>query len=279
MLDQTTAPGLDERYTTAITASNLKVEGDRTGAERVCIKCTGVVFTKTGCASCRKIYLANWRKTNAEKIIADGITYRSENAAEIKRKKAIWYASSADRINHEKSVERKLDPEKFRSVQRAAYIRNKEKCLARTKNYYQNNREKVRIIQNAWLKRNLVSARASVAAWAAANPEKVKESKKAWDLRNPESRRIRDHLRRARKNTSTGRLTVGIVKKLFQLQKGKCPCCKKPLGTKFHMDHIIALSRGGANTDENIQLMRATCNIKKGAKNPVDFMQSRGFLL
>ena len=30
MLDQN--PGLDERYTTAITASNLKVEGDRTGA-------------------------------------------------------------------------------------------------------------------------------------------------------------------------------------------------------------------------------------------------------
>ena len=52
MLDQTTAPGLDERYTTAITASNLKVEGDRTGAADLLIA-MGWNKSRTGAALLR----------------------------------------------------------------------------------------------------------------------------------------------------------------------------------------------------------------------------------
>ena len=63
------------------------------------------------------------------------------------------------------------------------------------------------------------------------------------------------------------------------LQKGLCPCCRKPLGNDYHMDHIIPLALGGSNGDNNIQLLRSECNLEKQAKHPVDFMQSRGFLL
>jgi 5-methylcytosine-specific restriction endonuclease McrA len=45
------------------------------------------------------------------------------------------------------------------------------------------------------------------------------------------------------------------------------------------MDHIVPLISGGTNTDDNIQLMRSRCNQQKSAKHPIDFMQSRGFLL
>jgi 5-methylcytosine-specific restriction endonuclease McrA len=45
------------------------------------------------------------------------------------------------------------------------------------------------------------------------------------------------------------------------------------------MDHIIPLALGGANTDDNIQLLRATCNLQKHTKHPIDFMQQRGYLL
>jgi hypothetical protein len=33
------------------------------------------------------------------------------------------------------------------------------------------------------------------------------------------------------------------------------------------------------HTDFNVQLLCATCNLNKNAKDPIDFMQSRGFLL
>jgi 5-methylcytosine-specific restriction endonuclease McrA len=86
--------------------------------------------------------------------------------------------------------------------------------------------------------------------------------------------------RRARKNASAGKLSFNLAEKLFKLQHGKCACgCKKHLGKDYHLDHIMPLALGGANTDNNIQLLRKQCNWQKHAKHPIDFMQSRGFLL
>lgn len=47
----------------------------------------------------------------------------------------------------------------------------------------------------------------------------------------------------------------------------------------YPVELFIPLWMGGANTDENMQLLRAVCNMQKSAKHPIDFMQSRGFLL
>lgn len=97
---------------------------------------------------------------------------------------------------------------------------------------------------------------------------------------NPEAHRIRLQNRRARKLAAGGKLSSGLSDRLFKLQRGKCACgCKQPLGTDYHLDHIMPLTLGGTNTDDNIQLLTATCNQQKHAKHPVDFMQQRGFLL
>lgn len=39
------------------------------------------------------------------------------------------------------------------------------------------------------------------------------------------------------------------------------------------------LARGGTNQRTNLQLLCPPCNLSKSAKDPIDFMQSRGFLL
>ena len=131
-------------------------------------------------------------------------------------------------------------------------------------------------------------------AWQAANPERVKENKKAWQeanrekfvgytmkwrASNPEAARAIHSNRRAKKRGAKGRVSADIREKLFVLQKGKCPCCGKPLGDDYHLDHKMPLALGGTNTDDNMQLLRKSCNLQKHAKHPVDFMQSRGFLL
>ena len=117
------------------------------------------------------------------------------------------------------------------------------------------------------------------AARYAANPDRAKSYNDAWRMNNLERGRIREHSRRASKRATGGKLSVGLSDRLFKLQRGKCACCGDPLGANFHMDHIMPLALGGTNTDDNIQLLTATCNLKKHAKHPVDFMQSRGFLL
>lgn len=70
-----------------------------------------------------------------------------------------------------------------------------------------------------------------------------------------------------------------MAKKLYELQRGKCACCCKPLGNNYHLDHRVPLARGGRNEDCNMQLLRAKCNMQKSAKDPIEFMQERGFLL
>lgn len=117
------------------------------------------------------------------------------------------------------------------------------------------------------------------AARYAANREKRKASCAAYYAANPETFRALKHNRRARKLAVGGKLSKDIEIKLFALQRGKCACCKRPLGDDYHLDHIMPLALGGTNTDDNIQLLRQRCNNQKHAKHPIDFMQQRGFLL
>jgi len=46
--------------------------------------------------------------------------------------------------------------------------------------------------------------------------------------------------------------------------QGRCRQCGS--AENLHFDHIIPYSRGGANTVDNIQLLCATCNLRKGAR-------------
>jgi 5-methylcytosine-specific restriction endonuclease McrA len=140
--------------------------------------------------------------------------------------------------------------------------------------------EKARAASAAYRTANPGKNRANCAAYYAANQEKVLATAAAWRAANPEKRRIYVHNYRARKLENGGKLSPGISAKLFKLQRGKCACgCGRPLGDGFHLDHIIPLALGGTNADDNIQLLRATCNHQKSSKHPIDFMQQRGFLL
>lgn len=110
------------------------------------------------------------------------------------------------------------------------------------------------------------------------NKDKIYKKNLEYRLANKEAYRVHTRNRRAKQRT-TGILSKNISKKLYTLQKGKCACCGLPLGNDYHIDHIMPIALGGTNTDDNIQLLRATCNVQKSAKHPVDYMQQRGFLL
>ena len=120
----------------------------------------------------------------------------------------------------------------------------------------------------------------SINVWHRANPEKNRAASKKFYRLNKERVKSYHHARRATINGAIGKPSQGVEKNLLKLQKWKCACCKTCLKTtKHHIDHVIALSRGGENSDRNLQILCATCNLQKGAKHPIDFMQSKGFLL
>ena len=155
---------------------------------------------------------------------------------------------------------------------------------ARSKKWREDNKEKHIARVAKWHAENPLRVKEKQAKWAAKNPEKLRLKSARWRAANldkaREIGRRNQHNRQSKKTESGGTLSSGLVDKLFVLQRGKCACgCKKQLGNNYHLDHIMPLSLGGSNTDNNIQLLTATCNMKKHAKHPIDFMQEKGFLI
>ena len=174
------------------------------------------------------------------------------------------------------------------------YSENSEKLKARQAKYRAENLEKVRAGYAKYRAENPEKIRARKERWNAANPDYCKEKSKQyreehpemvaaararWLLANPDAKKTFKHNRRARELAVGGRLSRGLSEKLFKLQRGKCACCGNPMGKGRHLDHAMPLALGGANEDWNIQLLCPSCNHKKQAKHPIEFMQSRGFLL
>ena len=141
------------------------------------------------------------------------------------------------------------------------------------------NPEKDAIYTKRWIEKNEDRRKEYVKRWNEENRERINFLQRERSKKNRDKQRVYENNRYERIKSSPGKLSSDIVNKLMKLQRGKCPCCGEPLGDDYHIDHIIPLSLGGSNTDENVQLLRAKCNLQKHSKHPIDFMRERGFLL
>lgn len=140
--------------------------------------------------------------------------------------------------------------EKTKQKRAQRYLEVKEKIKdrksARAKEYYRENRERLLAQQKQYYEAN----------------------KELWVLKV--------HKRRAAGLPT--HIRISEIRKLRSLQKNKCTVCKQEL-VRYHIDHIKPLVKGGKHEFHNLQLLCPTCNLTKSAKDPVDFMQSKGYLL
>ena len=158
-------------------------------------------------------------------------------------------------------------------------LKNPDKSRELTSKWVALNKEQSDAHKAKWASENKAKKIISDARWNKDNKEKVSKKNARWRENNKNKVRANWQNRKAAKLKIGGRITAGLREKLFVLQRGKCACCGLPLGDNYHMDHIMPIALGGPNTDDNIQLLRKLCNNQKYTKHPIDFMQSRGFLL
>lgn len=180
-------------------------------------------------------------------VIARVKAYALKNPEKVKKAHAEKYKRKAADIAKKAAEDRKNNPEKYKKKNALCYLKNLEANRQKRRTYYSLHKEEAR------------------------------KRMQAWHEANPKANSAYGQNRRAR--ISGKRISPTIGAKLLSLQKGKCACCRTNLGKSFHLDHVIPLALGGENIDSNIQLLCKTCNLKKHAKHPVDFMQSRGYLL
>ena len=154
---------------------------------------------------------------------------------------------------------------------------NPESEKAATARWRANNKDKIKELSVSYYQKNKDRIKQKVAEYRAANPEKTAAAVTKCHRRNPEYLRIKRQNRRAKERG--GKLSKGITQRLLILQKGRCAICRKDLNGKHHLDHIMPLKLNGEHDDKNIQLLCPACNLEKNAHHPVDFMQSKGYLL
>lgn len=103
---------------------------------------------------------------------------------------------------------------------------------------------------------------ASLRKYRKANPHKVRE----WKHRRSNGKVL-------------PRLPYGTIPRLGELQRWKCAICRIGIKCAYHVDHIMPIAKGGKHEPRNLQLLCATCNVRKNSKDPIAYMQEVGRLL
>lgn len=148
-------------------------------------------------------------------------------------------------------------------------------------------REKKREYQAAYLATHRETARAATLAWARDNPERKKAQNRAQYLANRKARikasaeqagrhksehpeayaadaRRRASAYRARKRDAFVEHVDPRV--VLDRDGGVCGICGLPVDpVDFHVDHVIALARGGEHSYANVQTAHPRCNKSKAA--------------
>lgn len=173
-----------------------------------------------------------------------------------------WADMHREKIKEFNAKWRKENPDKLKKCVHNWREKNKEKYYSSMAEY-RNTHKKQRA--DTMLK------------WRLLNLDKIRDYFKKWTIKNPNANRIKCSNRR--KMIGKGTLSKDIVEKLIFLQKGKCACCGEAINNNYHLDHKMPIALGGANEDWNMQLLTSKCNLKKGKKHPIEYMQSKGYLL
>lgn len=132
-----------------------------------------------------------------------------------------------------------------------AYLaENKEKVLERTRIYRENNREAL-----------------------------VAKSRQ-WALANPEKRRmISMNYKHRRRAIEADGMSTSELMAWAETQPKICYWCFRRCADAFHVDHYYPLSKGGEHEAHNLVIACPGCNLRKSAKDPIDFAQQNGRLL
>jgi membrane-bound lytic murein transglycosylase len=152
---------------------------------------------------------------------------------------------------------------------------NKEKSNEIRQKSVQKNKENVSRKQKEWREKNPEYFR----NWRSKNKTKVNEAAKKYRKNNREKVLACNAKRRAKLANSDGVYTDLDVEKILNMQGGKCPNCKTKITKNYHVDHIMPLALGGSNWPENIQCLCPTCNMRKHAKDPIDWARENGKLI
>lgn len=145
------------------------------------------------------------------------------------------------------------------------------------KRYYEENKDHINARNKEYAEIHKEQEQKHSAKYYQMHAEEIKIRSRAWETSNPERRRL---LSRKSANTRRARKLDQFVEDIdpqvvFERDEGICGICDTAVIGRFHVDHIIPLSKGGLHAYNNVQTAHPTCNERKGSKLQEEICQIR----
>jgi len=231
-------------------------------------------FASTGgCVACLRDQTDEWRRNNSEKLRELSAEYRQANLEKIREKARQSYRANRENelaraakyrrknkeaINRRRAIRRRGSPNIIREERARHYYAHRAELIEKRAKYRRDHAEQERKNQ---------------ARYRRENPETVRRKHAKYRYLQPDKTREFGIARRARERSAPGKFTPADWRALLA-RSPVCYYCKKKftrtlrpdgtLGPATH-DHVIPLSKGGANTPENSVAAHLSCNVSKGA--------------
>lgn len=196
-----------------------------------------------------------WTAQNSERAKASGKAWREANKEAVTAKNKAYRLANAAQLRRAQAQRRKDSPEVFKARDKKMRDRpgDKERVAKNGREWRKANAERVRKTKRQYQIANRERIQALGKKWRSANPKKVKAIKAASV-----------HKRRQLIELTGDEVTTAQVMAIFA--RGFCAACGRTDGP-MEIDHIKALSRGGAHHVSNLQLLCRPCNRRKWSKD------------
>ena len=221
-------------------------------------------------AMCQKYYQAN-----REKKLVYGREYRQVNREKIAVYNHEWYEANRENALKQGREYRRLNPEKEAARHQKYALSNRERLAAARRNWAKANPNKMKVFAFKYRQANQKKRQARQAVWRRNNPTYHRDYRKAY----PEKANAENHRRRAYKLALPPELNTFTAQEWREILNAygyRCAYCgkKETKSRKMTLDHVIALSQGGAHTKENVVPACGSCNSRKGPREAPAFQRS-----
>ena len=215
------------------------------------------------CKKCSKEYNSKYYNKNKNKILNNAKEYGYEN-----KDKKREYDKEYREQNRDKIIARQKIWSDSNREQRAKY----------KKEYYQNNKDDILEKNKLYRMKNAKDIAKRRKIYQDKNKDNLSKYYKYYKSTDKGKAVKRNSNHKRRQVEKIGDVTS---EQMLELMKIKiCYWCGCSLKNKnAHIDHYIPLSKGGKHTISNLVVSCVSCNLRKNAKDPMEFALEVGKLL
>jgi 5-methylcytosine-specific restriction endonuclease McrA len=148
------------------------------------------------------------------------------------------------------------------AYKKARYQEKRELILAQVREYRIANAEAVKARKADYYARNRLQHNLKTRAWHAANIERVRANRRRYRRENPDVILAAQQRRRGRMVAVESSLSTAEWLEILEYHDHRCAYCLEKCD-KLELEHIVAVSRGGGTTKENVVPACRSCNARK----------------